>query len=693
MVLAIISLPVTPPRRSLPPRTGRGALLLAVLLAATGCFLFPIPPSKNAERPNVTSFDIQGTHAISSKELRQHLATQESGRKYLVWPAPEEFDQDAFANDKRRILRYYQARGYYRARVDAAEVLPDGPGRVRISVHVDEGEPVRVTQVEVQGLEQAPEARAKLRRLPIQSGDVFTEAAYDEARAAVLAALTSTGWAKAEVTEHAEVDPVLNQAHITYIVKPGERYRFGGVFVAGAAAIPRARIRAEAEPVVKPGTIFDATELPKAQARVFDLGVFGGVRVAEGPADKQKRSIPVVVSVREAPFRTLRAGPGFTFQFTRWEADATAGWSHRNWLGGLRKLNLDARAGYAWLPNLYSKIQKQGFVGLARADFTQPGMFARFVDLNLHGELEHGLEQAYDFNAERFRIGLPLRLGRLFTFVPSLNFELYQLSNAVTQPNAANTAQLTLATCPGHDPSVCLLSYFEQRIGIDLRDDPINTTRGFYFGISVQEGFSALGLGSSYLRILPEARAFVSLGGGFVLAGRGRLGFLEALPGSSDVPIVARFTSGGPNLMRGYSTRQLAPALLACPNQSQTVTTCTDALQYVPIGGNGLVDGSFELRFPLVGQLAGAVFLDFGAVRFVARDAFNVSSLQYAVGAGVRYKTVFGPLRVDVATRLPKADGNQPTVEVLTLDPNLKTSGTTHAYPYVTVHLSIGEAF
>ena len=104
MVLAIIRLPVTPPRRSLPPRTGRGALLLAVLLAATGCFLFPIPPSKNAERPNVTSFDIEGTHAISSKELSQHLATQESGRKYLVWPAPEEFDQDAFANDKRRCM-------------------------------------------------------------------------------------------------------------------------------------------------------------------------------------------------------------------------------------------------------------------------------------------------------------------------------------------------------------------------------------------------------------------------------------------------------------------------------------------------------------------------------------------------------------------------------------------------------------
>ncbi len=684
------------------------ALLTALLFAGSGCLFFPIPPSSNPERPYVTSFDIEGAHAISAKELREHLATQESGRKYLIWPAPEEYDEDAFANDKRRIVRYYQAKGYYGARVDAAEVQPDGAGRVRIRLHVDEGEPVRVTQLEVKGLEQAPEARAKLGRLPLQTGDVFTEAAYDEARAAILAALGSTGWAKAEVAERAEVDPALRQAHVTYTVKPGERYRFGGVFVAGAAAIPRARIRAEAEPIVKPGTTFDATELPKAQARVFDLGVFGGVRVSQGPADGQRGTIPVVVSVREAPFRTIRAGPGFTFQATRWEADATAGWSHRNWLGGLRKLNLDARAGYAWLPNLYTHIQKQGLVGLAAADFTQPQMFTRYIDLNLHAELEHGLEQAYDFNAERFRVGLPLRLGRLFTFVPSLNVELYQLSNPVTVTSlstapggpSANPTQLQLVTCPGHNPSLCLLSYFEQRIGIDLRNDPINTTRGFYFGVSLQEGFSALGNGSSYLRLLPEARAFVDLGAGFVLAARGRLGFLEALPGSNDVPIVARFTSGGPNLMRGYYTRQLSPVLAACPTGQTDKATgkCNAPLDYVPVGGNGLVDGSFELRFPLAGQLAGAAFVDFGSVTFAAGDAFDASKLQYAAGGGLRYKTVFGPLRVDVAARIPKSNGDQPTVEVLTLVPSagggsrLEPSGR-HAFPYVSVHLSIGEAF
>lgn len=688
--------------------TRTSAALALLALCASGCFLWP-QPSGTPERPTVLQFDIEGTKAVSGSELAAHLATQPSGRKYLIVPAPQSFDVDAFANDQKRIVRYYEARGYYHARVESADAIPAGPGKVRLRVRVVEGPPVRVTSVEVAGLDAAPEAKQRLGKLPLANGDVFTEAGFDAGRAALLAALTSTGWAKAEVEQHAQVDPTLDEAHVSYSVKPGQRYRFGPVFVAGAAVVPRSRVREEAEIEVKTGATFDATELPKAQARVFDLGVFGGVRVSQGPADEAKQQIPAVVSVREAPFRTIRAGPGFTFQATRWEADAIAGWSHRNWLGGLRKLNLDARVGYAWLPTLLNP-QKSGPVALFSADFTQPGVATRYVDLNLRAEVERGREQAYDFWAERIRLGTPFKLGRLVTFVPSVNLELYELGNivtqnAVTESGTPNPQALQLTTCPGQDPSLCLLSYFEQRLVFDFRDDPINTTRGLYVALAVQEGFSVKGNGASYLRFLPEARAFASLPFGFVLAGRARIGVLS---GSSEVPIIARFTSGGPNLMRGYYTRQLSPVLGYCSVPlTGTPPACPSGnFQYLPVGGAGLIDGSIELRFPIAGELGGATFLDFGNVRVNAADALNVANLQYAVGAGIRYKTVFGPLRVDLAARIPGPNG-QPGVEILNLCPiagcsdtsgtssrsQLVSTGTFHHDPIVSFHLSIGEAF
>jgi translocation and assembly module TamA len=693
------------------PRPSRAAAAALLLAGATGCFL-RYPPA-TPDRPRVDAFEIEGTHVVSDGELMARLATQPSHRKYKLLPQPEYFDPDAFDNDKRRIVRFYQERGYFHARIEEAEVEPVEPGVVRIRVRVSEGQPVRVTLLETPGIEGAPEARARLRRLPLQQGDVFTESAYDATREAILKALVDSGWARAEVTQRAQIDLVLDQVHVRYNVTPGERYRFGSTFVAGAVAVPRPRIRAEAEAAVRPGEIFDASRLPAAQAGVFDLGVFGGVRVFEGPPDEQRRTIPVVVAVREAPFRTIRAGPAFQLQLTRYEVDATVGWSHRNWLGGLRKLTLDARVGYAWLPTFFKPTQR-GFVGLAAADFTQPAVITRRVDLNLHAEVERGIEQGYDFWAERLRFGLPTRLfGRLLTFIPSVNFELYEIGGnvgAAAQTSAATAAQtLQLATCPGHDPSRCLITYFEQRIGLDLRDDPIHTRKGFFIGLSVQEGFSLFGNGTPYLRVLPELRAFASLPFDTVLAVRARIGLIDT-PGNTEVPIVSRFTSGGPNSMRGYYTRQLSPVLQACP-EGQAVASpppnatpaqrCKVRLEYVPVGGNGLVDGSFELRFPVSGALGGAAFLDFGNVPLSAKDVFDLSSLQFAVGTGIRYNTLFGPLRLDVAVRLPKAGDGQPGVPVLNLSADGRAfvpateDGTPiiHHSPIVSVHLSIGEAF
>jgi translocation and assembly module TamA len=678
---------------------------LAFLVLAAGCFAFP-EPKGTPENPTILDFEIEGTHVVSEKDLRERLVTQPSGRKYLFVPDPVHLDEDALASDGRRIVRYYESRGYYHAHVDSSDVIPAGEGKVRVKLKVSEGPPVRVTRIDLPGFDAAPEAKEHLGRLPLAVGDVFTEDAYDAAKAAILDALTNNGYAKASVQERAQVDPDRNEARVTYEVKPGERYRFGQVFVAGAAQIPRARIRDEAEVMTKPGAVYDGSQLPRAQRRVLDLGVFGGVRVAAAPPDEEHKTIPVVVTVHESPFRTIRAGPELSIQATSsWEADATVGWSHRNWLGGLRKLNLDLKVGYAWLPTIYN-AQAQGIVAKATADFTQPEFFTHFADLNLHGELERGRQLAYSFYAERLRIGLPSRLGRVFSIIPSFNVELYQLQGTIGVPNPALPGnELLLSTCPGQNPNLCLLPYFEQRVAVDLRDDPLNTTRGFYFGLSVQEGFSAGGNGAPYLRVLPEARAFLPVIKGVVLAGRLRLGIING-PSGQDLPLPALFTSGGV-YMRGYYTGQFSPVIQGCPSTKTSPPFCNVPVEYVPVGGAGLVDGGIELRFPIVGDLGGVTFLDLGNVTFVARDALNLGNLQYAAGLGFRYKTPFGPVRLDIAARLPQTGGGQPGVQVLKIVPISATrtrlvpvvpgDGSNfppiHHDPIVSVQFSVGEAF
>jgi len=650
------------------------ALAALAGVALTGCL-----PRGTVDRPVVVALRVEGARAIPEAEIVPRLQTQASSR-YLLTPEPQPYDEDAVAVDRRRIEALYRARGHLEARVAAPEVVPRGQGRVEVRFRVEaEGPPVRVEAVEVEGLEAEPEARSRLPRLPLRPGELFTEAAFDAGRAAILQALAAGGYPRAEVEQAARIDPAAHTARVTYKVSPGGRWRFGNVFVSGTGLIPRARVRQAADEVMTPGEPWDQSLLPKVQARVFDMGVFGGIRVFPGQPDPVAGTIPLVVSVREVPFRSLRLGPRVGVQATRWDGALGASWVHRNWLGGLRKLHFDATLGWAFIRNFW-RPDFQGPVALLAADLTQPDAVARHVDLNLRLEGEHRVEEGYRYFAERARVSTPAHLGPV-TAVPSLNLEYYQTFGGATRGELGGASQ-ALLSCPG-DQSTCLLAYLEQRLELDFRDDAIETRRGVYLALSLQEGLHAFGQGFSYLRALPEARAFLPVGRS-VLAFRGRFGLLHAY-GKEGVPLLSRFIGGGPGQMRGYSTRRLSPLVPL------------SAGGYAPVGGTGLIDGSLELRFPLAGALGGVAFLDGGNTELRARDIWKLDRLQWAAGLGIRYHSLFGPVRADVGLRLPRRFGGNwpmPQVPLVRLEgTSIVDTGDTKAEPAVAIHLTIGEAF
>lgn len=657
-------------------------LALALLAGASGC----VRGTGTQQEPLVAALELRGVRSVDKDDLAAKLATQapvpRPGVTGVLMKDRQRLEPDALPTDRRRIEAYYRERGYYRARVGDVEVVPAGKGLVKVVFHVDEGAPVHVSKVTVNGLAEAPEAQSRLGRLPIAQGQVFTERAYDGARGAILLALQSSGWANAEVTQDAVVLPDAGTAEITYDARPGRRFRFGPIFVAGSSGVPGDRIREQVKAAVKTGEWWDESQLAIAQQRVFELAVFGGVRVTRGTPDPVRGTIPVVVAVREAPFRTLRAGPGLGFQATRWEAHALLGWQHRNFLGDLRRVGVDLRAGYAWVPNPVNPI-KEGPVALLAGDFRQPGAITRYIDTSARLELERGVLDAYDFFAERLKLGLPLRIAPRWTLVPSYNLEVYQLSNYAVDfdPGAPtqNTSAPVLENCRG---SVCLLSYLEQRIAWDGRDDPVNTRRGIYVALSVQEAFRVSTFGYRYFRLVPELRAFYPLSRRTVLALRARAGGLIPLGESGKPPVVARFMAGGALSMRGYYTGRLSPMV-------------RQHNQWVPVGGNGIADGSLELRFDIQHGLGAALFLDGGAIGDASpvptayQTALDPTRIQWAGGVGLRYRTAFGTLRADVAARLPdRLTGDFPPVPYTTW-----SDGTPHREPIVAVHIALGEAF
>ncbi|MGA9522984.1 MAG: BamA/TamA family outer membrane protein [Myxococcaceae bacterium] len=677
----------------------RGAACTLVLAAACA-HVDDRPPG-----PEITRFDIEGNEQLAEGAIKDRIVTDSP--TWVPFTKEPRFNRNVWAADVERVQRLYQARGFYQAQV-SDEVEYVGRGRVALTLRVVEGQPTRIQHVEITGLEALPEGEraAVLERIGLGEGDVFVEEPFEAAKDRVLQALHAYGYAEAEVEIRATVDLGAREATVRIGVEPGLRYRFGAVQVKGSGAdeVEPWRIEELVRESVEYQAFFSPEAMNEAQRRIVGLGVFGAVRVVAGEGDPGTGTVPVVVDVTDAPLRELALGGGLGVEQLRWDASLVARFTHRNFLGGLRHLSMEARAGWAFIPNVYSRVRGEslfsdsGPIGLLAAKVRQPRFLHPNLSLTAQVELKRDLEPAFSFIGARGRVSVPWHLRSGLLIETSYNFELYRLDEGFTDIDPE--APRLLFGCG----QTCSLSYLEQAIALDRRDDPLEPKRGYYLGLAIQEGGGPLGGSFDYVRILPEVRGYVSVLADrrLTFSGRIRVGTLIPIGGGTfDSPIVARFFSGGDG-MRGFGVQRLSPTRLV-----ERRTNEGRVLEPVPIGGNGLFESSLEVRYALTPEVTLATFVDAG---FVTSQSVRLAlpyfseNLLVGVGGGVRYRTPVGTVRLDVAFRpdigppLPVFD--PPSEQPIFLPGNGcfgfgRTASSRAGSPegICSIHLSVGEAF
>jgi len=620
--------------------------------------LFGCASQQKKDTPVVRDVDISGNHEISSRQIKSKILTAETG----WWPfaTKQHFDPVTWQSDLKRIERLYVANGFYQAEVVKDDVRHDDDD-VELSVQVSEGKPTHVGQRQIDGLSElsAADRDAALKDLPLAPGKVFREDDWAATKRLLADRLRDRGFAKASVEGRALVDVKTQLANLTLTVSPGRRYMFGEIQV---DTTPGARIPAyvaweQVRLAISDGQPFSDRRLEEAQRRLFGLGVFATIRVTAGEPDEASGRIPVRVVVREGPFRTLRLGVGVRADAVRNEARLVGDWAHRDFLGGMRKLTAHAELGWAFLPNVYAVATndesvgpRNGPIARLRFEFEQPRFLGHPSLRWKNGlEVDRLLEQAYDVLSTRVSTGVVWQVRSTLSIFPSYRLELDYLDGAPV--NSAVTAPLTLGCETTADHCFVWLSYLDALFQWDRRDQIFDPRKGTYIGVDLQGGGGPLGGDFDYLRVLPDARAYYSFGDQNQLTFATRLRWGELAPRSGnpdDSAVVTRFYAGGSVSMRGFAERRLSPLLLVPPPPA-----APDAKVTVPIGGNGLIDGSFEARYSLTPTLRLATFVDFGQVTHGKIEPGDIPHVLWAVGVGVRLITPIGPIRVDLARRLP----------------------------------------
>ena len=115
-------------------------------------------------------------------------------------------------------------------------------------------------------------------------------------------------------------------------------------------------------------------------------------------------------------------------------------------------------------------------------------------------------------------------------------------------------------------------------------------------------------------------------------------GFMRPYGPGPETPVEERFFAGGNVSVRGWGRQLLGP---------QAVNGATP----IPLGGDSKLESSVELRYPIVKDLGGVLFLDAGNV-WAAWNGIDPLDLHYALGIGLRYQTPIGPFRIDMAWKL-----------------------------------------
>jgi outer membrane protein assembly factor BamA len=651
------------------------ALLLVVLSASCG--------GENAEgRPWVRNVTFEGVSSLRRRDLARRLAVERT--PWLRFPK-RYLDPLTVPIDADRIEAYYRAHGFFDARVVTAEIIPwrgpkDKPGAVDVRFVVDEGAPTQVSDVEVSGLEAQPRLEHET-RLRLRMGERFDHAAYLAARDAIGERLLAGGHPWPEVSGRIEVWRRNLEAKIHLAVDPGPLGRIARVSVDG---LPRSAWRLVRYSGLREGARFDPERLDEARARVENLGLFSTVWLDYEHGD-QPEDVNVVVHVRERSRNELRLGGGLGFDAYRSELHASAFYTRRHWLGGLRTLELKLQPGWVAVPAFW-EIERTGPSLQAEATLTQPDWPIPRGQLRLSLAYDVGVEYAYQFHGPRTGVRLERGLWRdRLRLGVSYDFELLQFFN--TDPVILDNPQLAGRLFGYTNPY--RLGWLQQNAALDLRDAPLEAHRGFYVSLLAEEGGPFAGGAFLYQKLQPDVRGYAPLGSHVTLAGRFWFGQLFS-QGDLGSPITRRFYLGGANSHRGFNYDRLSPQ----------VPSGISGMSPIPIGGDQMVLASFELRvktFRIAGQwLSLATFADGGDVggpscattvthhctSVSRRTSVDWGDLNWAVGGGLRYRTVIGTVRADLGVRLNRLSATQ-------------SDGTPNPDPgdRYAFHLSLGEAF
>ncbi|MBS3818483.1 outer membrane protein assembly factor BamA [bacterium] len=356
----------------------------------------------------------------------------------------------------------------------------------------------------------------------------------------------------------------------------------------------------------------------KSERRLERLGIFSEIKIEEIPLSPEKENL--LIRVREGERNYASLGLGLETKEEPRSLDISQNVIRLRGTAELVRSNILGTAAQLSLVGQFSLKEKRGVVS-----WEQPYFLGLPLETFVNAWLEREARKSFSFD----------RRGVTLTTIKSLS-----KSDDMVFLTTLRWAQTTLFDLQIEESEVdrqhspFSSSSISGSFIWDKRDDAYNPEKGYFFSSVLEWAYPLFQAESNFLKSFTKYQQYFPIFSDVRFSLTSRLGL-----GRGKIPIHERFFGGGSNSFRGVEFDELGPK---------------DPQSSKPVGGKALFLVNMELTFPLylsLENLHGVVFYDKGNV-FAQRKDFSLASLQDAVGAGLRYQTPLGPVRLELGWNL-----------------------------------------
>lgn len=548
----------------------------------------------------VSSITFDGI-TISEKNLKEGMSLRE---KKLYNP-------DLVEQDRETLTEFYNALGYLSAGVDDVKVSIKN-SRADIRIKITEGTKTIIEGIEIKGAKVVPKAEI-IKAVRIKAGDPYNEVDMSDARYRIINLYRNSGFIDSKVDIKQKIGE--KGIKIIFEIEEGNLTLFGKTVISGNADTKDEVIRREM--LYKKGAPFNPSLLTKTRQRLYKLGLFTEVDVDE--VEKEDGVKNVHVRVKEGNAGAVEFGVGYgDYERFRGSFDV----SYRNIFGMNRQISFRTEV---------STLEQRYIV-----NYTEPWFLGKRLPFKMLLIKEERTEKTIETRETRYKLRRhTASVGFEKKFSERVKGEIFYDFSLVKTFEVKPDVILTK-----EDVGTLAIAGIRPGIVYDTRDNPFDPRKGVLAGISVKTASGYLLSETNFVKAVVNGSAYKALNKNFVVAVSLKSGMSQGFDKTRELPLVERFFLGGRTTVRGYEQDTLGPK----------------GVNGSPTGGNMFILTNLELRADVAKGFGLVTFLDGGNVWKKNSDV-KLSDMKYTAGAGIRYNTPVGPLRIDYGHKLGRETG------------------------------------